>query len=218
MSAETPIAYGPSNMDAASIQETTPQPMEISEQDAEQHVKDSVNPNTPHQAAMRANGVIDVLTENVTTLFSRFSVLVQQDPNSSAANEAYLVYKAAEDKLDHFKKAQTSFLKTTGITPVSSGKDATPSQNTRAAVVPSGLPVLQLKGEHQWRAREEMFDSAHDFCVCFEKVLRAHMQDLNENWERLLPMCMNNEQISWFEVALLGKSCCIHSIVGPQLY
>jgi hypothetical protein len=61
------------------------------------------------------------------------------------------------------------------------------------AVVPPGLPFLQLRGENIWK-KHEVFDSAHDFCVCFEKVLRAHLQDFNLNWERLLPMYMNTEQ------------------------
>jgi hypothetical protein len=118
-------------------------------------------------------------------LFTRLAALVRQDPNSPAANEAYVAYKSAEEKLAHFKQAQNSYLKIMGESSSTSGPV---SASHRPAIVPAGLPFLQLRGEHQWKPREDMYDSAHDFCVCFEKVLRAHVQDLDTNWERLLPM------------------------------
>jgi hypothetical protein len=117
-----------------------------------------------------ASDVVQALTDNSRMLFTRLATLVRQDPNSTAANEAYLAYKSAEEKLTHFKQAQNSYLK---IMDESSSASASTSNVNRPAIVPSGLPFLQLRGEHQWKPREEMYDSAHDFCVCFEKVLRA---------------------------------------------
>jgi hypothetical protein len=172
MSTQTPVTTTPTKMDG---------------------VETTANIVTSQEVVEQANNVIESMTRNSTALFAEFTALVRRDPNSDEANAAYVKYKAAEDMLKHYKEAQESFKKTTGCSAPSEFRQ---HKQPVHAVVPSVLPFLQLKGEDIWKPREEVFDSTHDFCVCFEKVLRAHVQDLNDNWERLLPMCMNKEQIS----------------------
>jgi hypothetical protein len=66
---------------------------------------------------------------------SRLTVLSYFDGTKDILEERFL--------MEQRESANFFFLKTTGFTPVSSGKDVTPSQNIRAAVVvPSDLPVL----------------------------------------------------------------------------
>jgi transposase InsO family protein len=150
-----------------------------------------------------ASDVVEALTLEYRHLFGIYASLMRQNPTSDETNQAHLACNAAQERLEHFQQSQATFLKSLNRqpfpAPVSSVAPA------RSVVVPSGLPFLQLIGETQWKPKEESFDSAYDFCASFEKVLRAHAQDMDGNWERLLPMCLNNEQYSWFEEMLMNK-------------
>lgn len=46
-------------------------------------------------------------------------------------------------------------------------------ESKNGAVVPK-LPALQLKSDNNRWSADEAFDSVHDFCTTFEKILRAH--------------------------------------------
>jgi len=147
--------------------------------------------------------VVESMKKKSARLFSLYSKLSLNNPESDETKEAFNSYLVCEEQLNQYKATLRSFSSSTS----SSISESMPlTTSTMRAVVPSGLPLLQLKGENIWRKGEEVFDSAHDFCVSFEKVLRAHVQDFDINWERLLPMCLNTEQISWCEEVLLGRS------------
>lgn len=110
-------------------------------------------------------------------------------------------YMAANNSFLERFKTSFSFFKTSiaNAFPVS-------ESTLRRAVVPSGLPFLQLKGNSLWKQNQDTYDSVFDFRTAFETIFRAHVQPFDSNWERLLPVCLNSEQISWFEENLSSKS------------
>jgi hypothetical protein len=132
-----------------------------------------------------------------------YMVLNEDDSDTAAALTAHQKFKDCEEKVNRAKEALKSF--SAMFEEVKTPADGSSHLSLRL-VVPNDLPTLQLKGDAIWRKKAECYDSAYDFCNTFETVLRAHGQALNSNWERLLPLCMNPEQVSWCREALLEKS------------
>ncbi|KAG1133813.1 hypothetical protein G6F38_013203 [Rhizopus arrhizus] len=135
--------------------------------------------------------------------FMEYMVLNEDDTDPAAALTAHQKFKECEQKVNRAKEALKSFAAM--FEEVKTPADGSNNHSLRL-VVPNDLPTLQLKGDAIWRKKAECYDSAYDFCNTFETVLRAHGQALNSNWERLLPLCMNPEQVSWCREALLEKS------------
>ena len=160
--------------------------------------------NREDAAKMNAMRLIEVMKQRSTDLFTTYANHLEKDPESTEAASAFNAYVVCEEKLNQLKATLRSF--TTSTSSLVSTESSNVTTSVSRAVVPSGLPLLQLKGENIWKPKEDVHDSAHDFCVAFETVLRAHIQDFDMNWERLLPMCMNTEQISWCEENLLNRS------------
>ena len=170
--------------------------------DTEQDVIDltSAEHQTPLETTSRSQTILNNLIKKVTILFATYTILMENDPDSNATNNAYDAYIAANNSLEKFKASFSSFK--------TSIANAAPASefSVRRAVVPSGLPFLQLKGDSIWKQNQDAYDSAFDFCTAFETILRAHVQPFDSNWERLFPMCLNSEQISWFEENLSNKA------------
>lgn len=160
----------------------------------------SVEHQTPSETASRSQSILNSLIKKVTILFATYTILMENDPDFNATNDADDAYMAANNSLEKFKTSFSSFK-------TSIANAAPVSESTlRRAAVPSGLPFLQLKGDSLWKQNQDAYDSAFDFCTAFETILRAHVQPFDSNWERLLPMCLNSEQISWFEENFSNKS------------
>lgn len=128
-----------------------------------------------------------------------YLTLSKVDPSADATKAASLVYKQDQDL---FKEAE----ETLKVLKASNTPAVAPSDK-KSMLVPGNLPFLQLKSDpHQEKANREVFDSVYDFCQEFTTVLEAHALSLDASWERLLPMCLNKEERSWFEDKLKGKS------------
>ncbi|CEP12660.1 hypothetical protein [Parasitella parasitica] len=159
----------------------------------------SLDNQNPLETASRSQSVLDKLTKKANVLFAKYSLLMEQDETSEFTVAAHNAYMVANESLEKFKKSLSSFKSSLVV------ENSVVAPRLQRAVVPSGLPFLQLKGDSVWKQNQDIFDSAFDFCTAFETILRAHVQPFDTNWERLLPMCLNSEQISWFEENLANK-------------
>ncbi|KAG0810347.1 hypothetical protein G6F16_013577 [Rhizopus arrhizus] len=136
-------------------------------------------------------------------LFATYMNSNKSDPDSPETLQALSLYREFEQKIVAAKEAHKSM--TSLFEERQDAKDLGNNLGLVRLVVPNDLPVLQLRGETLWRKKADPFDSAYDFCNTFETVLHAHGLSLNSNWERLLPLCMNPEQVSWCREALMDK-------------
>ncbi|OBZ80950.1 hypothetical protein A0J61_11001, partial [Choanephora cucurbitarum] len=128
-----------------------------------------------------------------------YLALSNKNPDSEDAKLAFIeqerlkkIMKDAENILESIKTMNS---------PPSSGQD-----DKKSTMVPVGLPFLQLTSDRVIKSNKESFDSAYDFCQEFEMVLEADSLSLDDSWERLLPMCLNKEERSWFEDKLKNRN------------
>ncbi|RCH78378.1 hypothetical protein CU097_000454, partial [Rhizopus azygosporus] len=142
------------------------------------------------------------LQQEYEVAFSNYSELFYNNPEAEETKAAEAVANAADQKLKHWSNMVLNYKQhaNMGTAPLI----PTASSSSRV-VVPSGLPLLQLKGEIIWEKEAKCYDSAYDFCQKFETVLKAHALNLDSEWERLLPMCLNTEQVSWFQEELQDR-------------
>ncbi|KAI8323398.1 hypothetical protein EDC96DRAFT_595724, partial [Choanephora cucurbitarum] len=123
---------------------------------------------------------------------SKVSPTSQHTKNASdAQKEAQKLYLEAEELLKVLKSVHS---------PVS-----VPDEK-KSMLVPANLPYLQLTSDVVIKSNKDSFDSVYDFCQEFVTLLEAHSLSLDDNWERLLPMCLSKEDRSWFEDKLKNKA------------
>lgn len=147
----------------------------------------------------QANSLVAKLQKEYEAAFARYVELYYVNPDGDDTKEAEVLANAADQKLKHMSSMVSSYKSHSTAEAVPPVNSVPPSSRV---IVPSGLPLLQLKGEVIWEKEAKAYDSAHDFCQKFETVLRAHALNLDSEWERLLPMCLNTEQVSWFQEEL----------------
>ncbi|KAG1320004.1 hypothetical protein G6F63_014464 [Rhizopus arrhizus] len=157
----------------------------------------------PEDVALKSIGMIKDMKKQALVLFAAYMNSNQSSPDSPETLQALSLYKEFEQKIVTAKEAHKSM--TSLFEERQDAKDLSNNLGLVRLVVPNDLPVLQLRGETLWRKKADPFDSAYDFCNTFETVLHAHGLSLNSNWERLLPLCMNPEQVSWCREALMDK-------------
>ncbi|KAG0974397.1 hypothetical protein G6F28_013262 [Rhizopus arrhizus] len=166
--------------------------------------EDTPTPVTPkpEDVALKSIGMIKDMKKQALVLFAAYMNSNQSSPDSPETLQALSLYKEFEQKIVAAQEAHKSM-----ISLFEDKQDLNGSDNLGSVrlVVPNDLPVLQLRGEALWKKKADPFDSAYDFCNTFETVLHAHGLSLNSNWERLLPLCMNPEQVSWSREALMNK-------------
>ncbi|KAG0861934.1 hypothetical protein G6F16_012914 [Rhizopus arrhizus] len=166
--------------------------------------EDTPTPVTPkpEDVALKSIGMIKDMKKQALVLFAAYMKSNQSSPDSQETLQALSLYKEFEQKIVAAQEAHKSM-----ISLFEDRQDLNGSDNLGSVrlVVPNDLPVLQLRGEALWKKKADPFDSAYDFCNTFETVLHAHGLSLNSNWERLLPLCMNPEQVSWSREALMNK-------------
>ncbi|OBZ80668.1 hypothetical protein A0J61_11283, partial [Choanephora cucurbitarum] len=126
----------------------------------------------------------------------------KESPNSDVTKVAFermkcdeKLYKDAEDVLKVIKTVN-----------VSASVDSPVQDDKKSTLVPLNLPFLQLTADVPLKPTKDSFDSVYDFCQEFVTVLEAHSLSLDASWERLLPMCLNKEERSWFEDKLKNKA------------
>lgn len=199
-------------------QENAPTPMMIDDDNsAESVVQDNAGQenqsssevefhiNTkPVEVIESAKAHYENMQKKSTILFANYVHLVEQHPDSGETAAAQEAYQDYEEKLKAFKKTLDSYT-ALNSTPVPIPV-ATTAATPVSTVVPPTLPALQLRTDSTlWKPKQEAFDSVLDFCISFEKVLRAHSLGFDHNWERLLPLCLNNTSNSWCIEKLLGQ-------------
>ena len=149
----------------------------------------------------KSTGYLERLEKEAQQLLDEYAAQLEIAGADDA--EAQLIQDKYEETVKKIEKLKEMASKL----PAAMAKSKSPNREPELqATVPPKLPLLQLTDEVVWDRRVKVFDSAHDFCKAFETTLRAHRLQLDTNWERLLPVCLSAEQISWFEEHLLEKN------------
>lgn len=199
---------------ASDSEESAPTPMVIDTEEVPvateiPAVNESSGANTeihintkPEEVIENAKAHYDSMEKKSTILFSNYLYLSKKSPDSVEAANAQAAFEDFDKKKKIFKDCMDMYsdAKLEKV-PATSGRSSNES-----TVVPPKLPALQLKSDSEsWKPDGESFESVLDFCISFEKVLRAHSLGFDHNWERLLPLCLNNTTNSWCTDKLLGK-------------
>src|SRR5579871_4715076 len=71
---------------------------------------------------------------------------------------------------------------------------------SKLAVVPQSLPVFCEGNE----GNKNVIRDIEEFADRFERVLRAHNLDLDNNWKRLLPLCLGKSEANWMDQYVLN--------------
>ncbi|GAA5806349.1 hypothetical protein HPULCUR_011882 [Helicostylum pulchrum] len=170
------------------------QPME----DVSSNVSVSLSPEV-------ADGLMETAQENLINLKNQYSILYghylsyqKVNPDSDNTKNAFAICKDAEKKYVDAKDAFAIFK--------SIHEPVKMPDEKKSSLVPSSLPFLQLKTDITlFKKHLEVFDSVYDFCTQFQTVLEAHSLNMDDHWERLLPMSLNKEERSWFDEKLRNK-------------
>src|SRR5579871_4751690 len=71
---------------------------------------------------------------------------------------------------------------------------------SKPAVIPQSLPVFCEGNE----GNKNVIRDIEEFADRFERVLRAHNLDLDNNWRRLLPLCLGKSEANWVDQYVLN--------------
>ena len=139
---------------------------------------------------------VDKLRVDYKVAYGHYLSCQKHHPNAEPTRVAYLSYKEAEVLFREADEAYKIFYAMENPVKI----------DNKSHLVPTILPFLQLKTDTELpKKNKEIFDSVYDFCNQFKTVLEAHSLNLDDHWERLLPMCLNKEDKSWFEEKLKNK-------------
>ncbi|KAG2193492.1 hypothetical protein INT47_005017, partial [Mucor saturninus] len=130
------------------------------------------------------------LEENFNVAYAAYLSRQLLDPTDPLTKSAFDDYILALNSFTDAKEALQSFQKIKS--PKNTQDDKTFSR------VPKDLPFLQLSSDTPERQNYDTYDSVYDFCNQFRTVLNAHSLDLDLHWKRLLPLCLNKNDRSWF--------------------
>ncbi|GAA5817831.1 hypothetical protein MFLAVUS_011388 [Mucor flavus] len=152
-----------------------------------------------------ADGLKETTQENLVNLKNQYSILYghylsyqKVNPDSDNTKNAFAICKDAEKKYTDAKDAFAMFQ--------AIHEPVKMQDEKKSSLVPSSLPFLQLKTDIAvFKKHVEVFDSVYDFCTQFQTVLEAHSLNMDDHWERLLPMSLNKEERSWFNEKLRNK-------------
>ncbi|KAI9273129.1 hypothetical protein BDA99DRAFT_533948 [Phascolomyces articulosus] len=82
-----------------------------------------------------------------------------------------------------------------------------PKANNLKNIVPKNMPMLQIQGGVVRDSSKPIHNSLDSFISAFERQLKSHNLPLDNYWERLFWVCLNDDQIPWFRHELLDKNC-----------
>lgn len=157
------------------------------------------------QMVQQAKERLQSMSSKALILFGNYTHLCATEPGTPKAEKARQDYQEFEAAMVNLKATINSFCVST--TDSMDDPISFVGASARRSIVPDKLPFLQLKTDSQtWKPKEEVFDSVLDFCTAFEKILRAHSLVFDQNWERLLPMSLNNVHNSWCTEKLLSMN------------
>ncbi|KAI7853207.1 hypothetical protein BDC45DRAFT_586893 [Circinella umbellata] len=114
----------------------------------------------------------------------------------------------------HLEAAALEFAKAVNTTPEEKArnmkdfkKSAAKENNDRLDnLVPKNMPTLQFKGGPIRDNAKPIHNSLESFISAFERQLKSHNLSLDNHWERLFWLCLNDNQISWFHRELVDKN------------
>lgn len=82
---------------------------------------------------------------------------------------------------------------------------ANTSSNKEDQIVPSNMPMLQIKGGPMRDANKVVHESVQAFFTSFEAQLRSRPLNLNRHWERLIWTTLDSQQHQWAAKRLAGN-------------
>lgn len=185
---------------------TSPMVMDQNETDVSQlPISNMVNnlDTTPAELVRKAHENLDIMKKKSTVLFANYLYTFGLNPESEDTFKAHQAFKTCQEQIIMLQQSIDSYSVDTQKNS-STGKNIEEKSHAskNSSIVPN-LPALQLKSD-RWSSGEG-FDSVHDYCTTFEKILRAHDLNLNHHWERLLPLSLSNVHYSWYTDKLMGK-------------
>lgn len=128
---------------------------------------------------------------------------------AAALEFAKAVNTTPEEKARLIKKQQdalaeyTLFVETQKILEKSAAKE---NNHRLDNLVPKNMPILQIKGGPIRDNARPIHDSLESFISAFERQLKSHNLPLDNHWERLFWLCLNDNQIPWFRRELVDKN------------
>jgi hypothetical protein len=159
----------------------------------------NVSPRAADDLLQAGQANLDKLKNQYCILFGHYLSYQKVNPDSDNTKSAFTTCKEAERKYLDAKETFAIFK--------SIQEPVKMQDDKKFSLVPSSLPFLQLKTDIVvYKKNLEIFDSVYDFCTQFQTVLEAHSLNMDDHWERLLPMSLNKEERSWFDEKLRNKS------------
>ncbi|KAG2209069.1 hypothetical protein INT45_006137, partial [Circinella minor] len=128
---------------------------------------------------------------------------------AAALESAKAVNTTPEEKAKLIKKQQDAlaefslFVETQKILEKSAAKE---NNHRLDNLVPKNMPTLQIKGGPIRDNAKPVHDSLESFISAFERQLKSHNLPLDNHWERLFWLCLNDNQIPWFRRDLVDKN------------
>ncbi|OAD78113.1 hypothetical protein PHYBLDRAFT_141978 [Phycomyces blakesleeanus NRRL 1555(-)] len=166
-------------------------------------VPSAINSNTSSSITLEmllasAKKDLSIKKNNFYVAYANYVSLSKVNPMSDAVRHASSIKREAQELFEDAQKTLKVLEKA----------NAPPAilEDKKSMVVPSNLPFLQLCTETRVKHNRDVFDSVYDFCQEFTMVLESYSLSLDLCWKRLLPICLNKEERSWFEDKLKGKA------------
>ncbi|KAG2216716.1 hypothetical protein INT45_005669 [Circinella minor] len=128
---------------------------------------------------------------------------------AAALEYAKAVNTTPEEKAKLIKKQQDAlaefslFVETQKILEKSAAKE---NNHRLDNLVSKNMPTLQIKGGPIRDNAKPVHDSLKSFISAFERQLKSHNLPLDNHWERLFWLCLNDNQIPWFHRELVDKN------------
>lgn len=155
---------------------------------------------------------IQTVENECSGLFAEYMKLYNQDPSSEITKNALESFNA---RYDHLKTLQ-------GVLNVEENPNETrvkrespsikresPAPNDRSLIDQNQLLFLQLQDDStkvEKRSNKRMYRTTREFCDDFESMLIENKLNFSTDWERVLPLCLNNQDNKWFQEELANKN------------
>lgn len=199
----SPLSESPEEMiEQMDVEQTIENPAHVIINNGRRVVQELPDDSEELIAAAKEN--LDNLKQICTAAYVKLIREQKINVSSSEARSANADYNKAQFD---YKLAAEAFQTFVSMNEVPVEKKVVLKTSSPKALVPPSLPYLQLASDSSPpKKNTEVFDSVFDFCKKFKTVLEAHTLEPDFHWERLLPICLNKEDQSWFEEKLKNKN------------
>lgn len=167
---------------------------------------------TPETKAIAA---YQILVQNTNQRQAEFAQAVVENVDPSVRSQLLEGLTAAQQEMEAYRKVCQSLFP--GVNAFKSEQEMTrreeaEKRNARS-FVPPDFPALQFNGSKKWDSSKKAHESAQAFLRAFADKLEAHDMPLEEHWERLLTLCLSDQDRLWLKSKIVKKGyswekCC----------